>query len=333
MKMKNRTCLRLLAAGLMTVSSLLPTLPAYAQTWSQDKPVRLIVPWAPGGAVDSTARAIATAMSIRLKHPFVVENKPGASGMIGAAYAASTAPDGYTFVMGNVDTQVMDPLLFPRTIRYDAEKSFDALMQLGRVPMALVQNPRVDARNAQDFVQMAKAKPGTFSYGTWGVGSTAHLAFLLLEQQTGVDLNHLPYPGAPPAYAALLGGHVDFALAQVPWAISAAKEGKVKILGVTNAKRSTLAPSLPTMAEVGFKDYAVEGWVGLYAPKGVPAQTRNYLVKEIGAWLESPEGQTIVQAGGVEPAVGDGEQLLARQKNETAFWSSLIKDKNLNLDK
>lgn len=332
--MRNRTLFRILTVGLLGSIGLLPFQSAMAASpWSPDKPVRLIVPWAPGGAVDSTARAIATAMSVRTKQPFVVENKPGASGMIGAAYVASSPPDGYTFFMGNVDTNVMNPLLFPKTIRYDVQKSFDPMMELGRVPMALVQHPKIDAKNAQDFIRLAKEKPGTFSYGTWGIGSTAHLAFVLLEQQTGVDLNHLPYPGAPPAYAALLGGHVDFALAQVPWAINAAKDEKVKILGVTNAGRSTLAPSIPTLSEIGFKDYAVEGWIGLYAPKGVPAETREYLVKEITAWLRTPEALAAVKAGGVEPNVGNAEQLMVKQASETAFWSRIIKSKSISLDK
>ncbi|KAF1044638.1 Bug family tripartite tricarboxylate transporter substrate binding protein [Xylophilus sp.] len=332
--MNNRSFLLTLAASLPAPGMLLGAGPVRAAvTWNPDKPVRLVVPWAPGGAVDSTARAIATAMSVRLKHPFVVENKPGASGMIGAAYAASSAPDGYTFFLGNVDTHVMDPLLFPKTIRYDAEKSFDPIMELGRVPMAMVVNQRIDARNAEDFVRLAKAKPGTFSYGTWGVGSTAHLAFVLLEQQTGVDLNHLPYPGAPPAYAALLGGHVDLALAQVPWAVGAAKDGKVRILGVTNATRSALAPSIPTLAEIGFKDYAVEGWVGLYAPRGVPVDMREHLSREITAWLKTPEAQSVLQAGGVELKPGTAEQLLEHQRNEQAFWQRIIRSKNINLDK
>jgi len=330
--MQSRNFLRL-AASLLCIPAILLTPPsASAQAWQAEKPVRLIVPWAPGGAVDSTARAIATAMSVRLKHPFVVENKPGASGMIGAAYAATSAPDGYTFFMGNVDTHVMDPLLFPKTVRYDAEKSFDAMMEIGRVPMAVIQHPKVQAQTAQDFVQLAKEKPGTFSYGTWGVGSTAHLAFVLLEQQTGVSLNHLPYAGAPPTYVALMGGHIDFALAQVPWAVNAAKDGKVKILGVTNAARSALAPSLPTMAEIGFKDYAVEGWVALYAPKGVPAETRAYLVRELTSWLNTPEARSVLAGGGVEPRVGNSDQLLARQRGEAAFWQKLIKAKGIVLD-
>lgn len=330
--MQSRTLLRL-AASLLCIAAILLTSPsASAQVWRSEKPVRLIVPWAPGGAVDSTARAIATAMSMRLKHPFVVENKPGASGMIGAAYAATSSPDGYTFFMGNVDTHVMDPLLFPKTVRYDAEKSFDAMMEIGRVPMAVIHHPKVTARSAQDFVQLAKQKPGTFSYGTWGVGSTAHLAFVLLEQQTEVSLNHLPYAGAPPTYAALMGGHIDFALAQVPWAVNAAKDGKVKILGVTNAARSALAPSLPTMAEIGFKDYAVEGWVALYAPKGVAAETRAHLVRELTSWLNTPEARSVLAGGGVEPRVGNSDQLLARQRSEAAFWQKLIKAKGIVLE-
>ncbi len=320
------------AAALTAVSLLFGTSAAIAQTWKADKPVRIVVPWGPGGVIDVTARSIATAMSARFNHTFIVENKPGASGMIGTAYVASAAPDGYTFLLGNVDTQVLDPLLFPKTIRYDVNANFDPLMELGRVPMALVSRQSVNAQNAGDLVRMAKDKPGTFSYGTWGVGSTAHLAFLLLEQQTGLDLNHLPYNGAPPVYTALLGGHVDFAVTQLPWAVANAKDGKVRILGITNATRSSLAPSVPTMAEAGFKDYVVELWMGLYAPKGVPAEIRDPLVREIGIWLKTPEALSLMQAAGAEPQGGTAAQLLARQQNETAFWQRIIKARNINLD-
>ncbi len=253
-----------LVAGIPPAHAQSQTQPA-AQTWNRDKPIRLIVPWAPGGAVDGTSRALASGLGERLKQPVIVENKPGASGMVGAAYAAASAADGYTFFMGNVDTQVVNPLLFPKTLRYDAVTSFEPVMELGRVPMAVVERAGIDVKNAQDLVRLARDKPGATSYGTWGVGSTAHLAFALLELQTGVDLNHLPYQGATPAYAALLGGHLEFVLAQVPWAVATAKEGRVRILGVTSAQRSSLDPSIPTMAELGFKDYAVEQWVGIFA--------------------------------------------------------------------
>src|SRR5450830_1795677 len=217
------------------------------------------------------------ALGPRLHQPVIVENKPGASGMVGAGYAAASPADGYTFFMGNVDTQVVNPLLFAKTLRYDAANAFDPVVELGRVPMAVVERAGVNVRNAQDLQRLARDKPGSASYGTWGIGSTAHLAFALLEQQSGVDLNHLPYQGATPAYAALLGGHIEFALAQVPWALAAQRDGKVQILGVTSAQRSTLDPSLPTLAELGFKDYAVEQWVGLFAPRGVPADLRERL--------------------------------------------------------
>ncbi len=324
--------MNLTAAAMLLVGSLLGATAATAQPWKSDKPVRIIVPWGPGGVIDVTARSIATAMAARFNHPFIVENKPGASGMIGTAFVASSPPDGYTFLLGNVDTQVLDPLLFPSTVRYDVEKHFDPLMELGRVPMALVSRQSLNAQNAQDFVRLAKDKPGSMSYGTWGVGSTAHLAFLLLEQQTGLDLNHLPYNGAPPVYTALLGGHIDFAVTQLPWALNSAKEGKVRILGITNATRSSLAPSVPTMAEAGFKDYVVELWMGLYAPKGTPSEIRDPLTREIALWLETPEARAVLQAAGAEPQSGTSAQLRARQQSETAFWQRLIKAKNISLD-
>ena len=300
--------------------------------WSPGKPIKIVVPWPPGGVADASGRAIANELSIRLKRPFVVENKPGATGMIGAAYVAASAPDGTTFLLGNVETQVLAPLLFPKTIRYDAEKSFDPVMEAVRIPMAMVERPDLTAQNAQDFARLGKEKSGNLTYGTWGIGSTAHLAFLLLEQQTGVSMTHVPYQGAPPTYAALMRGDIDFLVAQVPWAMNAAKEGKVRVLGLTGASRSALAPALPTMSESGFKDYAFELWMGLYAPKGVPVEIREVLTRELTAWLQTPEARAVLAPPGAEPLYGGASELLARQRNESAFWQRIVKAKNIDIE-
>lgn len=332
MKLQLRRTILVLGAALTTWQTCVSA-PALAaqELWNPSKPVKLVVPWAPGGAVDGTTRALANGLSARLKQPIIVENKPGASGMVGAAYAAASKPDGYTFFMGNVDTQVVNPILFAKTIKYDIA-AFDPILELGRVPMAVVVRQGLNVRNAQEFQNVAKEQAGKISYGTWGTGSTAHLAFALLEQQTGVSLNHLPYQGATPAYAALLGGHLEFVLAQVPWAVATSKQGKAQVLGVTSSRRSTLDSSLPTMAELGFKDYAVEQWVGMFAPKGVPPQMLAVLNHEINEWLKTPEAQTALKAAGVEPAGGSPEQLANRQLNESGFWQRLIRAKNISVD-
>ncbi|QRF63297.1 tripartite tricarboxylate transporter substrate binding protein [Variovorax paradoxus] len=305
---------------------------AQEQLWTAGKPIRVIVPWAAGGVADATARAMANAMTIRLKHPFIVENKPGATGMIGAAYVATSSPDGYTLLLGNVETHVMDPLLFPKTIRYDPEKSFDSIMEMVRVPMALVARGDIPVQGPHDLVRLAKAAPGKYSYGTWGVGSTAHLAFLLLEQQRGIEMNHVPYNGAPPTYVALRGGHIDFILAQVPWAVDATTDGKARVLGITSATRTTLAPSVPTLAEAGLEDYVFESWMGLYAPRGTPAKFREAMSKELTAWLQTPAARTELAPAGAEPSIGDATQLLKRQTKELEFWRRIVKARSISIE-
>jgi tripartite-type tricarboxylate transporter receptor subunit TctC len=300
---------------------------AAAQSYP-DKPVRLIVPWSAGGAVDAAARALAAGIGPRLRQPVIVDNKPGASGSIGAMAAATSTPDGYTFFLGNVDTHVVNPQVLPN-LRYKPVEDFDPIVEIGRIPMVLVVRNGLKGPDAAELTRIARLQPGRISYATWGVGSVAHLAFAMLEQQAGIELNHVPFQGAAPTYTAILGGHVDMALSQVPWALGAAREGKVQVLGITSGQRTSLAPAMPTLAEAGFKGYAAEQWVALFAPKGVPPAVRERINREVNAWLATPEGQSQLREGGIEPTGGTAAQLAERQKSETASWGRLIRQKNI----
>lgn len=303
---------------------------SHAQSYP-DRPVRIVVPYAAGGAVDGAARALGAGLTERLKKAVIVENKPGVNGVLGAVFAAGSAPDGYTLFLGNADTQVVNPLVQPRK-RYDPVESFDPIGSVGRVPMVMVVRNGLRVQTQSDLVKLAKDKPGAITFGSWGVGSTAHLAFALLEQQNGIELNHIPYNGASPIYTALMGGFVDMTLAQVSWATPALKEGKVQILGLTSAKRTSLAPEIPTLSEAGFSGYAAEQWVALYAPKGTPPAIRDRLTRELAAWLATPEAQRQLKDVGIEADAADAALLAERQKAETAVWAKVIKQKNIRLD-
>ena len=307
--------------------------PGMGSAWAQDgypaKPVRIIVPWSPGGGADAAARAAAAALSVRLPQAVIVDNKPGASGSIGAVAAATASPDGYTLFLGNVDTNVVNPLLMPQ-LRYRAE-DFDPIVEIGRLPMALVVRKGLQVGSAADLVRVARAAPGQMTFATWGVGSVAHLAFELLQQQAGIKLHHVPFQGGAPTYTAILGGHVDMALAQLSWAKPASAEGKVQLLGVTSQRRSTLAPDLATLAELGFKEFSAEQWLALYAPKGVPRGATDLIGRHVNAWFATQEARNQLAGGGIEPAGGSPAQLAGLQQRDTATWGHVIKAAGIRL--
>lgn len=324
----------------MNRRTLIKALPAAALGWRTAavqaqgtypaKPIRIIVPWSAGGGADAAARAVAAALSARLQQPILVENKPGASGAIGAAAAATAGADGYTLFLGNVDTNVVNPQLLPH-IRYRPE-DFEPIVEIGRLPMALVVRKGLRIASAADLVSAARAAPGRMTYGTWGVGSVAHVAFAMLEQQAGIELHHVPYQGGAPTYAAVLGGHVDMVLAQLSWAAATAAEGKVQVLGVTSRRRSPLAPELPTLAEVGLSGYAAEQWLALFAPKGVPRTLVDLVNGHVNAWLATPEARAQLASGGIEAGGGSPAQLAQRQRDDIVMWGKVIKERKIQLN-
>lgn len=301
---------------------------SFAQPAYPDKPVKLVVPWAPGGPVDAVARAIAAGVGPRLGQPLIVENKPGASGTIGATLAASSAPDGYTIFVANVDTHVVNPLVI-KNVRYKPVEGFDPIVEVGRLPMVIAVRTGLAARNVPELVKLAQSRPGGLSYGSWGQASVGHIALAMLEQQAGVQMVHVPYLGAAPALAALLGGQIDMMIAQGSWAEQQAKAGKVQIIGMTSTRRSALYPAIPTVAEQGYPGYAAEQWVSLFVPKGVPAPVRARLNKEINAWLATDKAQALLKDIGLEPTGGTPEQLAEHQKKEMALWGAVVKARSI----
>jgi len=259
------------------------TAPLNAQPYP-NKPVRIISPYSPGGLGDLVPRAIATALSESMGQQFLVDNRPGASQAIGMQAAARSLPDGYTMVYGSVTSLAINPAV-TKDLPYDPVKDFAPVSLCVTTPLFLVVHPSVPAKNVKELIALAKRQPGKLSFASGGAGSSNHLAGELLKLLGGVDLLHVPYKGAGPAMVDVMAGHVDMMLGAA--GLAEARAGRVKVLGVTSAKRSPQAPELPTLAEAGVKGYEATIWFGLLAPAGTPQPIVSRLSQEIGKALQS----------------------------------------------
>lgn len=316
---------KILFTGFCTASI---SLGCFAQAKYPEKPIKMIVTWSAGGPVDVGARAVANALSQSLKQPVLVDNKPGASGMIGTEAGAKSPADGYTIVVGNADTFAMNPNLYPN-IRYDALKGFDSIAPLGTLPLVLALRSDFGGSSGTDLIRLAKAQPGKLTYGSWGIGSLGHVGVVMLEQIANIDLLHVPYQGGAPAQAALMGNQIDMLMTQVPFAENQQKIGKMKILGLTSAKRSAIYPNVPTLAEQGFPGYAAEQWVGFFVPTGTPQTVREVLTREINAYLKSPTGASQLKEIGFDASGGSAADLTAIVANSYERWGKLIRDRKI----
>src|SRR5205085_4512805 len=242
--------------------------PTEAQTFPA-KPVKLVVPFPPGGPLDAAGRAIADKLTQTWGQPVVVDNKPGAGGNIGADLVAKSPPDGYTVVMGALSTHAVNPSLYP-TMPYDAAKDFAPITLVAVTPNVLVVNPSLPVHSVKELIAYAKANPGKLSFGSGSNGSAGHLAGELFKVDAGVDMTHIPFKGGAPATQALLAGDTQLMFDNLANAMPQVKAGKLRALAVTTAERSKLAPDLPTMAEAGLRGFDISTWFGLLAPAGTP---------------------------------------------------------------
>jgi tripartite-type tricarboxylate transporter receptor subunit TctC len=260
--------------------------PAAAQDWTPTRPIRLLVPYGPGGSSDVIARAVAVEMSRNLGQQVVVENKGGGQGSIATLEAGRARPDGYTLLLGHVGTLAVNPAMMPN-LPYDPKKDFAPIILLAKLPMVFALNARVPASDLQGFVALAKAKPGTLNYGSAGNGSAGHLAFEMLKTATDIDVVHVPYKGTGAQLQDLLAGNIDAAAAGLPGLLPQAQAGKVKIIAVGSAHRLDAIPDVPTVAESGYPGFESSQWFGLLAPAGTPAPVIARLNKAGHAALAS----------------------------------------------
>jgi tripartite-type tricarboxylate transporter receptor subunit TctC len=306
-------------AGL-TAAALLPQ-PAFAAY--PERAVRLIVPFAAGGAVDAVARVLGKALSSNLGASVVIDNRGGAGGIVGMEAAAHASPDGYTLLLSHSGFAAMPGLY--RDLPFDPARDFTGVITAASGAYVLVVSARAPFASAAELVAFAKSHPGQVTYASAGAGSTIHLASEFFKRQAGIDLLHVPYKGAAPAMTDLLGGQVDMMFAPAVSSLPLAAAGKLRALAVTSAKRSALAPDLPTIAESGLPGFDVVGWYGLAAPAGTPQPAIARLNAAANSVLKSPDLIEQFRLQGYEPVGGTPEEATAWIKAEVTRWTEVIR--------
>jgi tripartite-type tricarboxylate transporter receptor subunit TctC len=297
--------------------------PALAQTWPT-KPIRMVVPFPPGGATDAAARIYAQHLGDFLGQGVVVENKAGAGGEIGAEYVAKSAPDGYTLLMGAVGSHAIHAAM-PDKPGYDFATAFVGVSMATSMPMAVAVNSKVPANNVQELIALAKSKPGTITFGSAGPGTSQHMAGELFQVVTGTRLMHVPYRGSGPAITDLLGGQIDMVIETLPALLPQVASGKIRLLGVTTAKRATALPDLPTLMEQGVKDYSVATAYALLAPAGTPPA----VVDKLSAGMQKAAAMESVQQAalklGADAVATSPEDTSRVLKREVARWADVVR--------
>ncbi len=302
-----------------------------------DKPIKMIVAWPPGGGTDGVARIVAKHLSERLKQPVVIENRSGASGQVGTEYVAKAPPDGYTLQYTVADSHSINPHVFPK-IRYDASKEFTPIAVVGGMPNALMVSNNVPAGTLQEFIKMAKDKPGRFSYSSWGMGSGGHIRMESFKSHMGIDLLHVPFQGSGPGFAAVLGGQVDAMMVPLGLAESNYRAGKVKLLAVDTPQRYPTVPDVPTLAEMGIP-LTFAFWQGVLAPAKVPDNIVNFLNREMNATLMDPQvRQELLKVGlvpgnpGVNGFGGTPQEVRQFLDSEYTRWGKTIQDAKIKVE-
>ena len=305
-----------LAASTPTLAQLDPD-----QTYPS-RPIRLIVPFAAGGGVDLTARAIAQSLTEAWGQPVVVDNRAGANGTIGVEIAAKSPPDGYTLTVISASHSVNVSLY--KNLPYDLVRDFAPVTQTTTQPYVLVVNPKIPAASVGDVIALAKAKPDSLNYGSSGIGGLSHLSGALFAAQANIQLTHIPYKGGAPALQDVVGGQIEMLFSTLLQSHAQISVGKLRALAVTTAARSPAAPQLPTMIEAGMPGFVVTGWYGILAPAGTPATIVAKLNKEVVRILRTPEVRDRLASDGSEPVGSTPEEFAAHIRSEIAKWQKVI---------
>lgn len=301
--------------------------PAYC-AWPE-KPIKIIVPFIPGGAADSAIRAIAPSLQKRLDQPIVIENKGGAGATIGTASVATSLPDGYTLLLGSASNAIGNAI--QAKMPYVFERDFIPVMLVADVPGVVVVPSKLPIRNIQELVSFAKAHPGEMNYGSPGYGTSVHLAGELFQSMTGTSMVHAPYKGASAAITDLLGLRLQLMFPALAAAQPHIQSGSLRALAVTTRARSALAPDLPTVHESGITDYEVGGWIGVFAPKGTPAEAIQVLTKAIEDTLKDEEIRKGLFKLGIEAMPGSASVLRERVSSDSRRWEKVIKTRKMEL--
>jgi tripartite-type tricarboxylate transporter receptor subunit TctC len=307
---------------LAAVSGLAASMPSLAQDYP-NRPIRFIVPYPPGGGTDVVARIMNEALAESLGQPVIIDNKGGAAGNVGTDVAAKAPADGYN-ILFTLSSHTINPRLYDK-LPFDVERDFVSVSLAAMIPQILVVHPSVPANNLKELIALAKANPGKLNYASVGTGSPGHIAGELLKIKTGIDIVHIPYKGGGPAVIDTIGGQVQLLFVSMPAAWQHVKAGKLKAIAVASAKRSVAAPDLPTIAESGVPDYAVESWYGAFAPAKTPAAAVAKLNAAFVKVLDNREIKEKLLAQGAEATSSTPAELDRVVKEELAKWDAVIK--------
>ena len=321
----------LLSVALIAGAAVAAPMTVLAQAAFPTKPIRLIVPFPPGGGTDILSRLVAQKLTESTKWTVVPDNRAGAGGTIGITEAAKAAPTGYDLVMGQKDNMVVGPWLY-KNLPWDPTKDFSAVAHIAYTPVIIATGVNSRFKTLADVVAAAKAAPDTITYGSPGNGTTIHLAGDLFEKAAGIKIRHVPYKGSNPAMMDALAGNIDLLVSSVPSAMAQIKAGKLRPLAVTSAKRSSSLPDVPTVAEQGFRDFDVTTWYGVFAPAGTPKDIVNTLNAEVNKLLATPEMKDAIHAQGAEPQAMTPEQFGALLKADHQKWRGIVQGSGVTLE-
>jgi len=294
------------------------------------KTVRVIAPFPPGAGIDIVARLVAPKLAEALGQQFIVDNRAGAAGHIGAESAAHSAPDGYTLLFSPASIVISATLY--KKLNYNLKKDLEPIALAASAPFVLVVHPSLPARNVKDLIALAKAKPGTLLYASTGNGGTPHLSMEILKMQTGASIVHVPYKGTPPAVTDLIAGQVQMMFANTLSVLPQVKNGRLRALGISSAKRSAAAPELPTVAESGIPNFEAITWFGLFGPTGTPQPIVQRLSTETVRIVQQPDTREKLLAQGAEPIGMQQNEFRAYFKSELAKWAKVVKAVGVTLE-
>jgi tripartite-type tricarboxylate transporter receptor subunit TctC len=321
--------MRLLVILSLALASLVP-FPAFAQAWPA-KPVRIIVPYPPGGGNDNLARVFGQKLTERTGQPFVIENKPGAGTLIGSEAAAKAAGDGYTLLLSSVVTHALAPALYAK-IPYDPLRDFVPVTTLAVAPTILVVNKDFPAKTVTELIALANANPGKYTYATGGSGTTPHIAGEIFQSMTGTDLLHVPYKGGGPAITDLVGGRIDMMFDTAASAMPHVRSGNLRALAIATPTRHPDFPDLPTFAEQKLPDYSINSWYSLHAPAGTPPDVDNKLYGDVVVVLQAPDVKEKLRTLSVDPGGMPPDKFAAFVKSELDRYGEVIRKANIKAD-
>ena len=303
----------------------------HVQAAYPDKPIKIVIGFPAGGPLDAHIRLLVDKLQSTLGQTVIVDYKAGAGGTVGAQFVAQSLPDGYTLLLANTGTMVINPAIYTKA-PYDTLRDFQPIARTAQQPLALIVNKDVPANSLKELIAYAKANPGKLNYGSAGNGGISHLVPEMLKSETGIFMVHIPFKGSAPAFTDLIAGHVQFMAESVPQAANYAKQGKVKALAVTSAKRNAALPNTPTVIETGVANLEVVGFYGILAPKGTPPDVTNKLSQAFKDTLESPEIQKKMIEQGADPAYLNADQFTKFLATEMPRWAKAVNQAGAKLD-